>query len=100
MIDNVNKSLIKQVPHIRRIVMQMSKNADVADDITQECLVRIIEKQHLWNCEKGQLSKWMNTVSRNLTRRALSNRSKEHSKKTYIVDEELACCQRSLKTGQ
>jgi len=82
----VREHLVNQLPKIREIVYQISKNEGVVDDIVQECCVRIIEKEQLWNGNKHSLSQWLNTIARNLARRKISNISREHEKQVFLEE--------------
>jgi len=54
------------LPRIRRVVGKIAKNGDVIDDISQECCVRIIEREELWSRKEGTLWNWLDTVSKNV----------------------------------
>jgi response regulator PhyR-like protein len=42
------KLLEEQIPRLRRYARALTRNASVADDLIQECLMRAFTKQHLW----------------------------------------------------
>ncbi len=65
--DSYHDRLVEQVPAIRRTVKRLADSYGLTDDITQECCVRILEKEGLW---KGQQAEgWMGVISRNLALR-------------------------------
>ena len=52
---------------IRSIVGKVTSYEMLADDISQECCARIIEKERLWDRQKGTVEAWVNAVVRNFT---------------------------------
>ncbi len=65
--DDYRDRLAAQLPEIRRTVRRLGGSYGLADDVTQECCVRILEKEGLW---KGQQAEgWMGVISRNLALR-------------------------------
>lgn len=75
--------LAEHLPHIRRVVRRIAGDRGDLDDISQECCVRIIEKEHLWSGREGTLAAWIAAVSRNVAFRYLSRR-----RKTMPLDEQ------------
>ena len=60
-------NLEEYLPRIRRIVQAIARDEGVVDDITQECCVRIIEKEKLWREKPRKINQWINALTRNLT---------------------------------
>jgi RNA polymerase sigma-70 factor (ECF subfamily) len=67
------------VPALRRYARALTRNADRADDLVQDCLERAIRKQALWK-PTGPLRGWLFSILLNLYRNQLrtSRRQGEH----------------------
>lgn len=59
------KLLEEQIPRLRRYARALTRNAPVADDLIQDCLMRAIVKQHLWQ-PGTDLRAWLFTILHNL----------------------------------
>jgi RNA polymerase sigma-70 factor (ECF subfamily) len=58
------KLLEDQIPRLRRYARALTRNAPIADDLIQDCLIRAIAKQHLW--QPGiDLRAWLFTILHN-----------------------------------
>src|SRR5690606_26002292 len=55
------------VPALRRYARALTRNADRADDLVQDCLERAIRKQRLW-APTGSLQAWLFKILLNLYR--------------------------------
>ena len=55
------------VPALRRYARALTRNADRADDLVQDCLERAIRKQRLW-APTGALQSWLFKILLNLYR--------------------------------
>jgi RNA polymerase sigma-70 factor (ECF subfamily) len=53
-----------QIPRLRRYARALTRNEIAADDLVQDCLVRAIAKQHLWQ-EGTELRAWLFTILHN-----------------------------------
>lgn len=53
------------IPRLRRYARALTRDASRADDLVQNCLVRAIAKQHLWQ-EGTDLRAWLFTILHNL----------------------------------
>ena len=62
--DDYRARLASQLPEIRRTVRRLGGSYGLSDDVTQECCVRILEKEGLW--QGSQAEGWMGVISRNL----------------------------------
>ena len=63
------------VPALRRYARALTRNAEVADDLVQDTLVRALRSEHLFH--GGELRSWLYTILTNLNRnrlRALARR--------------------------
>jgi RNA polymerase sigma-70 factor (ECF subfamily) len=53
-----------EIPRLRRYARALTRTADAADDLVQDCLVRALAKRHLW--QKGtNLQAWLFTILHN-----------------------------------
>jgi RNA polymerase sigma-70 factor (ECF subfamily) len=68
----------REIPRLRRYARALTRNADRADDLVQETLVRAIAKAHLWQ-PGTDLRAWLFTIMHNqhvnLVRRAIRDDS-------------------------
>ena len=83
------------VPALRRYARALTRNADRADDLVQDCLERAIRKQSLWQ-PTGQLRAWLFRILLNLYRNELrtARRRGEHVPvETMIVEPSVAPAQ-------
>jgi RNA polymerase sigma-70 factor (ECF subfamily) len=63
------------VPALRRYARALTRNAELADDLVQDTLVRALRSEHLFH--GGELRSWLYTILTNLNRnrlRALARR--------------------------
>jgi RNA polymerase sigma-70 factor, ECF subfamily len=61
------------VPPLRRYARSLTRNADHADDLVQDCLERAIRKQALWR-PSGPLRAWLFKLLLNIYRNDLRDR--------------------------
>lgn len=55
------------IPALRRYARALTRNADLADDLVQDCLERAIRKQRLWR-PTGPLRAWLFRILLNIYR--------------------------------
>jgi RNA polymerase sigma-70 factor (ECF subfamily) len=90
-LDEIEES----VPALRRYARALTRNADRADDLVQDCLERAIRKQSLWH-PTGSLRSWLFRILLNLYRNELrtSRRRGEHVPvETLLVEPAVAPAQ-------
>ena len=58
------KLLEEQIPRLRRYARALTRNAAIADDLMQDCLIRAVAKQHLWQ-PGTDLRAWLFTILHN-----------------------------------
>jgi RNA polymerase sigma-70 factor (ECF subfamily) len=83
------------VPALRRYARALTRNADHADDLVQDCIERAIRKQGLWQ-PTGPLKGWLFRILLNLYRNELrtSRRRGEHVPvETLLVEPAVAPAQ-------
>jgi RNA polymerase sigma-70 factor, ECF subfamily len=57
--------LTAEVPALQRFAMRLARNRDEADDLVQDCLIRALEKHHLFQ-PGSNLRAWLFTMMSNL----------------------------------
>ena len=83
------------VPALRRYARALTRNADRADDLVQDCIERAIRKQALWK-PTGPLKAWLFRILLNLYRNELrvARRRGEHvAVETLLVEPSVAPAQ-------
>jgi len=63
------QSVEAAIPALRRYARALVRNADVADDLVQDTLVRALRSEHLFH--GGDLRSWLYTILTNLNRNRL-----------------------------
>ncbi len=53
------------VPNLRRYARALTRQAQQADDLVQDCLERALTRRHLWNPE-GNTRAWLFTIMHNI----------------------------------
>ncbi len=69
------QSVEATIPALRRYARALTRNADTADDLVQDTLVRALRSEHLFH--GGEIRSWLYTILTNLNRnrlRALARR--------------------------
>jgi RNA polymerase sigma-70 factor (ECF subfamily) len=57
------------IPALRRYARALTRNADIADDLVQDTLVRALRSEHLFH--GGEIRSWLYTILTNLNRNRL-----------------------------
>src|SRR3954447_9365013 len=57
------------IPALRRYARALTRNADTADDLVQDTLVRALRSEHLFH--GGEVRSWLYTILTNLNRNRL-----------------------------
>src|SRR3954464_14131321 len=57
------------IPALRRYARALTRNADTADDLVQDTLVRALRSEHLFH--GGEIRSWLYTILTNLNRNRL-----------------------------
>ncbi|HUC10621.1 MAG TPA: sigma-70 family RNA polymerase sigma factor [Stellaceae bacterium] len=60
----IARLLEREIPRLRRYARALTRDASLADDLVQTCLVRAIAKQHLWQ-PGTDLRAWLFTILHN-----------------------------------
>lgn len=85
--NTLKDQLEDYLPQIRKVVQRIAKDDRIVDDIAQECCVRIIEKEKLWDGNTNKITQWINMVTKNLTIRKVSKHRKEQAKTHPLYNE-------------
>src|SRR5438045_525343 len=64
LMGDFGKLLEEQIPRLRRYARALTRNAAIADDLMQDCLIRAVAKQHLWQAGTD-LRAWLFTILHN-----------------------------------
>jgi RNA polymerase sigma-70 factor (ECF subfamily) len=65
------------IPALRRYARALTRDADVADDLVQDTLVRALRSEHLFH--GGELRSWLYTILTNLNRNRLRSLARRPS---------------------
>jgi RNA polymerase sigma-70 factor (ECF subfamily) len=68
------KGVENAVPALRRYARALTRNAEVADDLVQDTLVRALRSEHLFH--GGHVRSWLYTILTNLNRNRLRSLSR------------------------
>jgi RNA polymerase sigma-70 factor (ECF subfamily) len=74
-LSTFRKSIQTSIPALRRYARALTRDAEIADDLVQDTLVRALRSEHLFH--GGEIRSWLFTILANLNRnrlRALSRR--------------------------
>jgi RNA polymerase sigma-70 factor (ECF subfamily) len=77
-----------EIPGLRRHAVALTRDRDRADDLVQDCLVRALAKQHLWQPETDLMA-WLFTILHNsrvsdLRRSAREKRRNEIAAESFL----------------
>jgi RNA polymerase sigma-70 factor, ECF subfamily len=64
-----SESVQAAIPALRRYARALTRNADIADDLVQDTLVRALRSEHLFH--GGEVRSWLYTILTNLNRNRL-----------------------------
>jgi RNA polymerase sigma-70 factor (ECF subfamily) len=60
-VADLSQQMEAEIPRLRRYALALTRNVIAADDLVQNCLVRALTKQHLWQ-EGTDLRAWLLTI--------------------------------------
>ena len=64
-LDGFLQELERWTPNLRRYARALTRHAEQADDLVQDCLERALSRRHLWN-EDGNTRAWLFTIMHNI----------------------------------
>jgi RNA polymerase sigma-70 factor (ECF subfamily) len=73
-LDSFLQQLERWSPNLRRYARALTRNAEQADDLVQDCLERALSRRHLWN-EDGNTRAWLFTIMHNIH----ANETRKHT---------------------
>lgn len=79
-LDSFLQQLERWSPNLRRYSRALTRNAEQADDLVQDCLERAISRRHLWN-EDGNTRAWLFTIMHNIH----ANETRKHAARPTTV---------------
>ncbi len=62
--DDTRRLIVDQIPHLRRYARALLGNADLADDLVQDCLTRAMDRLHLWR-PGSNMRTWLFSILHN-----------------------------------
>ncbi len=68
------QSIEASVPALRRYARALTRDADLADDLVQDTLVRALRSEHLFH--GGEMRSWLYTILTNLNRNRLRSQAR------------------------
>ncbi len=86
------------IPALRRYAVALVRDREAADDLVQDCLVRALERRHLWRGE-GSPRAWMFRILLNLVRDDHRHR-RIRAHLTVVTDEDAASQDFAVAGGQ
>ena len=63
--DDLATLIAAEIPALRRYARSLLRDAEKADDLVQDCLLRAWSRRHLWR-QPGNLRAWLFTILHNL----------------------------------
>lgn len=84
--DPFRQQVEAAIPALRRYARALTRDADAADDLVQDTLVRALRSEHLFH--DGDVKRWLYTILANLNRNRL--RSLARRPNIVPIDEESA----------
>lgn len=76
------KELSQLQPHLKRFAFSLTRNREHADDLVQDCILRALEKEHLFEAG-SDLRRWMFALMRNIF---LDGKRREKTRLRYSDD--------------
>lgn len=64
-VDDRRQAIIAEIPRLRRFARALAGDPSAADDLVQDCLVRAIDRLHLWR-DGISPRPWLFTILRNI----------------------------------
>ncbi len=62
--QDIGQSIVEHMPHLRRYALSLTRSADQADDLVQDCVTRALTKSDLYQ-PNTNLRAWLFTILRN-----------------------------------
>jgi len=75
-LDDVQRLIVDQIPHLRRYARALLRDSHMADDLVQDCLARAMDRLHLW-APGTNMRAWLFTILHNQHINAAKRRSRQ-----------------------
>lgn len=76
--------IAREIPRLRRYARALTRDADNADDLVQDCVERAIRKRHLWK-QTGSIRNWLYRI---LYREFVNQSVRRKRRDRHIAEEE------------
>jgi RNA polymerase sigma-70 factor (ECF subfamily) len=86
-VSGFQQSIETNVPALRRYARALTRNADAADDLVQDTLVRALRSEHLFH--GGDIRAWLFTILTNLNRNRLRSLARRPAT-SHLEDDDAA----------
>lgn len=63
--DFADDAIVAQVPLLKRYALALTRSADLAEDLVQDCVTRALSRRHLFRSDAG-IRPWLFTIMHNL----------------------------------
>jgi RNA polymerase sigma-70 factor (ECF subfamily) len=74
--DELQRLIAREIPHLHRYALTLLRNTDAADDLVQDCLERALRKRQLWR-RQGSMRSWLFRMLYNVFLNARNTRQRE-----------------------
>lgn len=69
------QAVVAEIPRLRRYAIALMRNRSEADDLVQDCVVRALDRLHLWR-DGTNMRTWLFTIMHNLHANEMRRRSR------------------------
>ncbi|MEK9662754.1 MAG: sigma factor [Alphaproteobacteria bacterium] len=69
------EAVVAEIPRLRRYAIALMRDRSAADDLMQDCVVRALDKLHLWR-DGTNMRTWLFTMMHNLHANEMRQRSR------------------------
>lgn len=73
--DAKRQAVVAEIPRLRRYAIALMRNRSEADDLVQDCVVRALDRLHLWR-DGSNMRTWLFTIMHNLHANEMRRRSR------------------------
>jgi RNA polymerase sigma-70 factor (ECF subfamily) len=82
--NNLQEAMKDLSQPLKNKARRLTRNEHDAEDLMQDTYLRMLEKQHQWNEQKGSLKGWAGTVMRNIF---IDEKRRDKVRDTYVNDQ-------------
>ena len=73
--ETKRQAVVAEIPRLRRYAIALMRNRTEADDLVQDCVVRALDRLHLWR-DGTNMRTWLFTIMHNLYANEIRRRSR------------------------